>query len=47
MSELTGGMSEGETYAEAVENAMRVWIETAREFDREIPVPRGRRLQFA
>ena len=48
--ELPGCMSDGETYAEAVanaEDAMRAWIETARELGREIPVPKGRRLQFA
>ena len=48
--ELHGCMSDGETYAEAVanaEDAMRAWIETARELGREIPVPKGRRLQFA
>ena len=48
--ELPGCLSDGESYAEAVanaEDAMRVWIETAHELGREIPTPKGRRLQFA
>ena len=48
--ELPGCLSDGETRAEALENAedaMRAWIETARELGREIPVPEGRRLRFA
>ena len=48
--ELPGCASDGESYAEAVanaEDAMRAWIETARELGREIPTPKGRRLQFA
>ena len=43
--ELPGCMSDGETYAEAVanvEDAMRMWIETARDLGREIPAPRRR-----
>ena len=43
-------LSGGETYAEAVgnaEDAMRAWIETARELGREVPEPKGRRLPFA
>lgn len=43
--ELPGCMSDGETYAEAVanaEDAMRTWIETARELGREIPEPKSR-----
>ena len=48
--ELPGCMADGETYAEALANAetvMRMWIETARELGREVPTPKGRRLQFA
>ena len=48
--ELPGCMSDGETHAEAAvnaEDAMRAWIETARELGREVPVPKGRRLHFA
>jgi len=48
--ELPGCMSDGETYAEAVvnvEDAIRAWIETARELGREVPEPKGRRLRFA
>ena len=48
--ELPGCMSDGESYAEAVanaEDAMHAWIETARDLGREIPTPKGRRLQFA
>jgi len=47
--ELPGCMAEGKTYQEAVANAetvIREWIETARDLDRPIPVPRGR-LMFA
>ena len=47
--ELPGCMADGETYAEALANAetvMRMWIETARELGREVPTPKGRRLQF-
>ncbi|MGB3542596.1 type II toxin-antitoxin system HicB family antitoxin [Rubrivirga sp.] len=48
--ELPGCVSDGDTYTEATENAedaMRAWIETAVELGREIPEPKGRRLQFA
>ncbi|MFW9916767.1 MAG: type II toxin-antitoxin system HicB family antitoxin [Candidatus Thorarchaeota archaeon] len=43
--ELPGCMSDGRTYAEAVENAQIIiseWIETAQSQGREIPQPRGR-----
>ena len=43
-------MADGETYAEALANAetvVRMWVETARELGREVPTPKGRRLQFA
>ncbi|PAP78297.1 type II toxin-antitoxin system HicB family antitoxin [Rubrivirga marina] len=48
--ELPGCMADGETYTEVMETVqviMREWIETARELGREIPTPKGRRLQFA
>ena len=48
--ELPGCLSDGETRAEALanaEDAMRAWIETARDLGREVPTPKGRRLLFA
>ena len=48
--ELPGCLSDGETRTEALENvedAIRAWVETARELGREVPRPKGRRLQFA
>lgn len=48
--ELPGCVSDGETYAGAlanVEDAIRTWLETARELGREVPEPKGRRLHFA
>ena len=48
--ELPGCLSDGETRTEALENvedAIRAWVETARELGREVPQPKGRRLQFA
>lgn len=47
--ELAGCAADGPTYREAldaVEIVIREWIETAREFGREIPQPRGR-LRYA
>jgi predicted RNase H-like HicB family nuclease len=47
--ELAGCMADGATYGEAVANAEKIieeWIQTAREFDRKIPAPRGR-LRYA
>ena len=47
--ELSGCMADGSTYQEAVKNAEIVideWIQTAKELNREIPVPKGR-LSFA
>ncbi|MDH5657360.1 MAG: type II toxin-antitoxin system HicB family antitoxin [Spirochaetia bacterium] len=47
--ELPGCMADGSTYQEAVKNAEIVideWIQTAKELNREIPVPKGR-LNFA
>ena len=43
--ELSGCMADGATYNEAIENVQFVineWIETAKELNREIPIPRGR-----
>jgi predicted RNase H-like HicB family nuclease len=48
--ELPGCMAHGATYEEALANAkdaMGLWIETARDLQRSIPEPKGRRLQFA
>lgn len=45
--QLPGCMADGDSYAEAVanaEDAMRAWIETARELGREVPVPAGHPL---
>ena len=42
--ELSGCMADGLTYQEAVINIeviIREWIETAKEFGRSIPTPRG------
>ncbi len=47
--ELPGCMADGATYVEAVTNAQRIieeWIDTAKEFGRPIPAPRGR-LMYA
>jgi len=43
--ELPGCMADGETYAQAVQNAQQIimeWIETAESLGREIPQPRDR-----
>jgi predicted RNase H-like HicB family nuclease len=48
--ELPGCMAHGSTHGEALKNAEEaivLWIETAREFDRPVPQPKGRRLAFA
>jgi predicted RNase H-like HicB family nuclease len=48
--ELPGCMAHGETHETALENiktAMDLWLDTAKEFDDPIPVPKGRRLAFA
>ena len=48
--ELPGCMAHGETYDSALANikdAMELWINTAKEFNDPIPVPKGRRLAFA
>jgi predicted RNase H-like HicB family nuclease len=47
--ELPGCMADGQTYAQAVNNALIVigeWIQTAQEIGREIPKPRGK-LMYA
>ena len=47
--ELPGCMADGATYLEAIANAeviIQEWIETAREWHRQVPEPRGR-LVFA
>ena len=48
--ELPGCMAHGKTSGEALSNcngAMDLWLETAKEFGRPIPEPKGRRLQYA
>ena len=47
--ELTGCMSDGGTYEEALKNIQLIiseWIETAKELGREIPEPKGK-LMYA
>ncbi|GIW32557.1 MAG: type II toxin-antitoxin system HicB family antitoxin [Meiothermus ruber] len=48
--ELPGCMAHGDTPEAALANAQQaieLWIETAREFGDPVPAPKGRRLQFA
>lgn len=48
--ELPGCMAHGDTPEAALANAQQaieLWIETAREFGDPVPEPKGRRLQFA
>jgi predicted RNase H-like HicB family nuclease len=48
--ELPGCMAHGDSHASALENvqeAIQLWIETAREFGDPVPEPKGRRLMFA
>ncbi len=48
--ELPGCMAHGATPDEALKNAqdaMRLWLDTAREFGDPIPEPKGRRLVYA
>jgi len=48
--ELPGCMAHGPTQQSALEHAQEavaLWLETAKEFGQAIPEPRGRRLIFA
>ncbi len=48
--ELPGCMAHGSRQEEALENinqAIELWLDTAREFDDPIPEPKGRRLLYA
>jgi len=48
--ELPGCTAHGGSEQEAFENimiAMKLWLDTAREFGKTIPEPKGRRLEYA
>ena len=48
--ELPGCMAHGDSADQALANvtdAIRLWIETAKEFGDPVPEPKGRRLVFA
>lgn len=48
--ELPGCVAHGNTYSDALKNAeeaIHLWVETAKEFGDPVPVPKGKRLQFA
>ncbi len=48
--ELPGCAADGDTADAALANcqeAIELWISTAKEFGRSVPEPKGRRLQFA
>ena len=48
--ELPGCMAHGDTQADALKNvndAMQLWIDTAREFGDAVPQPKGERLMYA
>ena len=48
--ELPGCAAHGSVPDEALANCMdaiSLWLDTAKEFDRPIPEPKGRRLQYA
>ncbi len=48
--ELAGCMAHGRTQEQALSNvqdAMSLWLETAKEFGDPIPEPKGRRLMYA
>jgi predicted RNase H-like HicB family nuclease len=48
--ELPGCMAHGDTQEAALANAkeaVRLWLDTAREFGDPIPAPKGHRLMFA
>jgi predicted RNase H-like HicB family nuclease len=43
-------MADGESYNDALKNVQTIiseWIETAKKLGRKIPVPKGRKLQYA
>ena len=48
--ELPGCMAHGDSQADALKNvneAIQLWIDTAREFGDSIPQPKGERLMYA
>jgi len=48
--ELPGCMAHGQTPNEALMNcqdAMNLWLDTAKQFGRPIPEPKGKRLMYA
>ena len=48
--ELPGCCAHGNTQSNALANcqdAIDLWLKTAEEFGRQIPTPKGRRLQYA
>jgi len=48
--ELPGCMAHGASHAEALTNAeqaIELWLDTARELNRPVPQPKGRRLLYA
>jgi len=48
--ELPGCMTHGSSHAEALANAeqaVQLWLETAQDLGRPIPLPKGRRLVYA
>jgi len=48
--ELPGCMAHGQTPNEALTNcqdAMNLWLDTAKQFGRPIPEPKGKRLMYA
>lgn len=48
--ELAGCMAHGSSYEAALASAQQaigLWIDTAKEFGDPVPEPKGRRLQFA
>ncbi|NTW69358.1 MAG: type II toxin-antitoxin system HicB family antitoxin [Chlorobiaceae bacterium] len=48
--ELPGCMAHGDSHSKAlvnIEDAIELWIATAKEFNDPVPEPKGRRLLFA
>ena len=48
--ELPGCMAHGDTYEAALENAqqaIQLWVDTAREFGDPVPEPKGRKVAYA